>query len=120
MEAVQRSQDAASRYAGASAPGVSPADRAAAYQRNASLEAAPPEPADNETTVTLSARAQQLATQPQVRAAIEKTIARGKPLPNRCRCSTPSCDAPMQGLAGPVECQNGEGACYRLPAAARG
>ena len=65
MEAVQRNQDAASRYAGASASGVSPAGSAAAYRGNASLETAPPEPADNETTVTLSARAQQLATQPQ-------------------------------------------------------
>ncbi len=65
MEAVQRNQDAASRYTGASASGVNQAGGAAAYRRNASLDAAPPEPADNETTVTLSARAQQLTTQPQ-------------------------------------------------------
>lgn len=65
MEAVQRNQDAASRYTGASAPGVSLAGGAAAYRRNASLDAVSPEPADNETTVTLSPRAQQLAAQPQ-------------------------------------------------------
>ncbi|GAB2532397.1 MULTISPECIES: hypothetical protein [unclassified Simplicispira] len=63
MEAVQRNQDAASRYAGAATPGVGQADNAAAYRRNASLQAETPEPVGNETTVTLSARAQQLAAQ---------------------------------------------------------
>ena len=65
MEAVQRNQDAASRFTGAAAPSVNQAGNAAAYRRNASLEAAPPEPAGNETTVTLSARAQELAAQPK-------------------------------------------------------
>ena len=65
MDAIQRNLDAASRYQGASGPGAAQEANAATYRRNASLAADTPEPANNETTVTLSARAQELAAQPK-------------------------------------------------------
>lgn len=65
MDAIQRNQDAASRYQGASRPGAAQEVNAAAYRRNASLQADTPEPANSETTVTLSRRAQELAARPE-------------------------------------------------------
>ena len=64
MDAIQRNLDAASRYQGASGPGAAQEANAATYRRNASLAADTPEPANNETTVTLSRRAQELAARP--------------------------------------------------------
>ena len=64
MDAIQRNLDAASRYQGASGPGAAQEVNAATYRRNASLEADTPEPANSETTVTLSRRAQELAARP--------------------------------------------------------
>jgi len=65
MDAIQRNLDAASRYQGASGPGAAQEANAAAYRRNATLEADAPEPANSETTVTLSRQAQELAARPE-------------------------------------------------------
>lgn len=65
MDAIQRNLDAPSRYQGASGPGAAQEANAAAYRRNATLQADTPEPANSETTVTLSRRAQELAARPE-------------------------------------------------------
>lgn len=64
MDAIQRNPDAANRYQGASGPGAAQEANAAAYRRNASLQADTSEPANSQTTVTLSRRAQEIAAQP--------------------------------------------------------
>lgn len=63
MDAIPRLQDAASRLSGAAGVGANPQSGAAAYRRSAVAPAA--EPVDDETTVTLSPRAQALASRPE-------------------------------------------------------
>ncbi len=65
MDAIQRNPDAASRNQGVSGPGAAQEARAAAYRSNAALEADAPEPADSQTTVTLSRQAQEMAARPE-------------------------------------------------------
>lgn len=69
MDAIQRNPDVASRYQGAPGPGAVQDVNVAAYRRNATLEADTPEPANSQTTVTLSRQAQELAA----RAETENT-----------------------------------------------
>ena len=63
MDAISRNLDAASRYPGASGPGAATQANADAYRRNATAQTDTPEPADSQTTVTLSRRAQEMAAQ---------------------------------------------------------
>lgn len=63
MDAIPRLQDAASRLSGAAGVGANPQSGAATYRRNAAAEAS--SQADEETTVTLSPRAQVLASRPE-------------------------------------------------------
>lgn len=61
MDAIARNPQADNRYAAPQA--VAAASASAAYNRNASAQNEPPAEPDNETTVTLSPRAQALAQQ---------------------------------------------------------
>ena len=61
MDAIQRNPDAVSRYSGVPRSGAASEVNAAAYRRNASLQAETPDPANSQTTVTLSPRAQEIA-----------------------------------------------------------
>ena len=65
MDAIQRNLDTARRYPVASGANPAQEANAAAYRRNATLQADSPEPANSQTIVTLSRRTQELAAQPE-------------------------------------------------------